>query len=334
MKRFNSIIAIIGLAIVATAVAFVSCKKEKQEQKSYNVEQSTQCFDNMDEYLLSFKEKLLSAEKGNELISLDQAQRDLGNLLNYDFGDANYISNVFQRDMFHLKLSTNNGMVDMAELSTVYKKAFANIKDLYSKVDLPEKSIYFIACKLFQESKDDEADIQFVITTRGTQPEPLKISYDETDNWRVHALRGKCDGTCVGNDHLTMLKKVYYNTRETIGCVNGRLYYTDNGYCDFNGVGFPEESPSAPYYNMGFRLWCGTASNIYTYCVGYEEMYYYLNNLRDILDNWMFLDTDQTVISIELSIEPYYSSYYGNLLTTRCDFEYATVNCTDDPISD
>ena len=149
MKRFNSIIAIIGLAIVATAVAFVSCKKEKQEQKSYNVEQSTQCFDNMDEYLLSFKEKLLSAEKGNELISLDQAQRDLGNLLNYDFGDANYISNVFQRDMFHLKLSTNNGMVDMAELSTVYKKAFANIKDLYSKVDLPEKSIYFIACKLF-----------------------------------------------------------------------------------------------------------------------------------------------------------------------------------------
>ena len=185
-----------------------------------------------------------------------------------------------------------------------------------------------------QESKDDEADIQFVITTRGTQPEPLKISYDETDNWRVHALRGKCDGTCVGNDHLTMLKKVYYNTRETIGCVNGRLYYTDNGYCDFNGVGFPEESPSAPYYNMGFRLWCGTASNIYTYCVGYEEMYYYLNNLRDILDNWMFLDTDQTVISIELSIEPYYSSYYGNLLTTRCDFEYATVNCTDDPISD
>ena len=31
MKRFNSIIAIIGLAIVAIAVAFVSCKKETKK---------------------------------------------------------------------------------------------------------------------------------------------------------------------------------------------------------------------------------------------------------------------------------------------------------------
>ena len=29
MKRFNSIIAIIGLAIIATAVTVVSCKKEQ-----------------------------------------------------------------------------------------------------------------------------------------------------------------------------------------------------------------------------------------------------------------------------------------------------------------
>lgn len=64
MKKSKTLIAIIAMVIVATAVAVVSCKKEKQEQKSNNVEQSVQNSDNMDEYLMSFKKKLLSAQKG------------------------------------------------------------------------------------------------------------------------------------------------------------------------------------------------------------------------------------------------------------------------------
>ena len=57
MKNSKRFLAIIILAIVATVVTVVSCKKEKQEQKSYNAEQSVQCSDNMDEYLISFKNK-------------------------------------------------------------------------------------------------------------------------------------------------------------------------------------------------------------------------------------------------------------------------------------
>jgi mannose/fructose/N-acetylgalactosamine-specific phosphotransferase system component IIC len=64
MKKSKTLIAIIAMVIVATAVAVVSCKKEKQERKSNNVEQSVQNSDNMDEYLMSFKKKLLSAQKG------------------------------------------------------------------------------------------------------------------------------------------------------------------------------------------------------------------------------------------------------------------------------
>lgn len=140
MKTPKSIIAIIALVIVATAVAIVSCKKEKQEQQSYNVEQSVQSADNMDEYLLSFKKKLLSAQKGEETISLEQARRDLGNLLNFDFGDANYVSNVFQHDTLYLKLTTKNEMVDLAELSTVYKQAFASVKRFTAKSTFPKKA--------------------------------------------------------------------------------------------------------------------------------------------------------------------------------------------------
>ena len=108
MKKFNSIIAIIALAIVATAVAVVSCKKEMQEQAMNNEKQGGLCYDNMDEYLMSFKKKLLSAQKGEETISLEQAQRDLGNLLNFDFGDANYPTDVYHVDTIHSKLTLIN----------------------------------------------------------------------------------------------------------------------------------------------------------------------------------------------------------------------------------
>jgi hypothetical protein len=234
MKRFNSIIAIIGLAIVAIAVAFVSCKKEKQEQKSYNVEQSTQCFDNMDEYLLSFKEKLLSAEKGDELISLDQAQRDLSNLLNYDFGDANYISDVYCHDTIHVKLPLNHGLVDLSQLAIAYKDAVDQIIVVFNKTDLFEKSVYAISCSFKLDTKDDVSDGTITITTRGlSSPQPsIKTGFNQTDNWHVGNGLGKCDGTCVGDDHLTMLKLVYDNTKSALSC-NGRVYFTNYGTASF-----------------------------------------------------------------------------------------------------
>lgn len=334
MKTPKSIIAIIALVIVATAVAIVSCKKEKQEQQSYNVEQSVQSADNMDEYLLSFKKKLLSAQKGEETISLEQARRDLGNLLNFDFGDANYVSNVFQHDTLYLKLTTKNEMVDLAELSTVYKQAFASVKEIYSKVNFPEKSVYLISCKLVQDNKDEDVDVQVIVTTRGNQPENQKTGFNETDNWKVYSLNGKCDGTCVGNDHLTMLLLVYNNTKEMVSCANGRLYYTDPGDGTYIGFNFPEENPSAPHYNMHFRLWCGSADNIDYYCVGYEEMRYYLENIWDILENYVFLDVDQVVTYLNLSIVPFHSNYYGDKLTVQLYFQCATFHCTNTPLSD
>lgn len=332
MKKFKLYaIFVMAMAIIVT-VAVVSCKKEKQEPSSNNTEQDFQSADNMDEYLISFKKKLLSAEKGGETISLEQAQRDLGNLLNFDFGDANYVSNVFQSDTLHLILPTRNGKCDLVELSAVYKKAIAEIQGIYCKVNLPEKSVYFIICSFMNESKDETTDIQLVVMTRGFNSGIVKTNFDETDNWRLDSLRGKCNGTCVGNDHMTMLKQVYYNTKLVPGCQNGRLYYTDINWSYFYASSFPEHILIDPHYNEGFRLWCGYPGSVHNYCVGYEEMRYYLVNLNDILDNWMLLDDEQDVLTIDLSITSAYDpgGVYGNMLSLKCDFEYGTRHCTNE----
>ena len=124
MKFFVAIIVMLVVAFASVAV--VSCKKESQTV-SVNSEPTVQVADNMDDYLMAFKKKLLSAEKGGETISLEQAERDLGNLLNFDFGDANYATDVYQFDTICLKLATANGEVELSQLAEIYNDVFEAI---------------------------------------------------------------------------------------------------------------------------------------------------------------------------------------------------------------
>lgn len=136
MKTRKLSFAIIVMAIGAIAVAVVSCKKEKHEQTTNKMEQSAQSSENTDEYLISFKEKLLSAQKGDESITIEQAQLDLGNLLNFDFGDANYASNVYEYDTLYIALETNG------EVLTSYNWPKPTMKLLLQLSKLTEKLTY------------------------------------------------------------------------------------------------------------------------------------------------------------------------------------------------
>jgi hypothetical protein len=64
-------------------------------------------------------------------------------------------------------------------------------------------------------------------------------------------------------------------------------------------------------------------------------MEYYLDNLKDILDNWMFIDVNQYVTHINLYLDDYFVQSSPNPLrkVVTCVFEYATINCTDEPIA-
>ena len=136
MKTRKLSFAIIVMAIGAIAVAVVSCKKEKHEQTTNKMEQSAQSSENTDEYLISFKEKLLSAQKGDESITIEQAQLDLGNLLNFDFGDAKYASNVYEYDTLYIALETNG------EVLTSYNWPKPTMKLLLQLSKLTEKLTY------------------------------------------------------------------------------------------------------------------------------------------------------------------------------------------------
>lgn len=331
MKKSNAFFAILAIAIVAIAVSVVSCKKEKQESSTDNTEQSVQSSENMDEYLNSFKKKLLSAEKGEEIISLEQAEQDLCNLLNFDFGDANYASNLFQRDTIRFVLNTDGGMVDMSQLALVYKNAFDRIKELYQRIEFEEKSVLYVACSINKDAKDyDTANVQLILVTRGLTPLSLKTNIDSTDNWRVWDQLGKCDGSCVGDDHATIIEIVYRNNMGLLDCNGGRLYYTDvTPSNDFTSSEYPEMDPNAIHYNEGYRLWYDSYVNgyeTYDHCVEYPEMLYYYNNFVSIMNNELTLPNDRVIIDYTCRVDCYVSINHPYMFF--CFYTYAKPNCT------
>ena len=339
MKNRKLTLAILAMVVATVvSVAIVSCKKDSESKMPENKASEMSASDiNMDEYLTSFKKRLLSAQKGEEAISPEQAERDLGNLLNFDFGDANYASDVYCYDTIHVKLPLNHGLVDLSQLSITYKDAVDQVVVVFNKTDLFEKSVYAISCSFKQDTRDDVSDGIITITTRGlSSPQPsIKTGFNQTDNWHVGNGLGKCDGTCVGDDHLTMLKLVYDNTKSALSC-NGRIYFTNNGTASFNSCNFPADTQTGPIYNEGYRLWYGYPSSVNTYCVSYLEMEYYLDNLKDILDNWVFIDVNQYVTRINLRLDDYNEQSVPNPLrkVVTCEFDYATVNCTNEPIAE
>lgn len=333
MKNKKNLLLALAVLMAIAATIFVGCKKEKDERDPVANDSLTE-MGNMDDYLLAFKKKLLSAEKGEETLSIDQAQRDLGNLLNFDFGDANYATDKYQYDTLYVPLNLADDQIDMSQLAETYNSAVADIIEVYNRVDLPEKSISSISCLISNDSKDHKtAIVQLVVCTRGLSSYSFNY-FDETDNWSVWGGRGKCDGTCVGEDHVSMLKKAYECTCPRQVCEHGgRIYYSDLSVHSIYADEFPESNLGV-FYNCGNRLWSGTGSQANNDCIEYQEMQYYYNNFYQIMTNEAYRPQGHVIKSIvECTLEPFVSVNPDLFYSFCCQYQTGKPNCTNESLS-
>ena len=300
------IFAICTMAVaLAATVAVVSCKKEKQDQNTGGNEQVVQGADNMDEYLISFKKKLLSAEKGSETISLEQAERDLGNLLNFDFGDANYATDVYQFDTICLKLATANGEVELSQLAEIYNDVFEAIVTNYPEVDLPEKSVYGICCNVVESlSKDGNYDVVVAVMYRGYSGN----SAEEVEGWRPTNKGGTCSGELVGFlGAPEVVQAMLNNNAGEYACASGsRIYFTE-----------VVTSSTDPYHNnlgdpnspCGRRLYYSTYPYQNQVCLPMSAIMYYYNQAR-------YLKSERE----------YFGNYPSNHLPLHCYINFTCAN--------
>lgn len=317
------------LLVVATiSVAVVSCEKEKQVSSSDNTEQATLSADNMDEYLISFKKKLLSAQKGEEYISLEQAQRDLGNLLNFDFGDANYPTDVYQYDTINLKLAVSDDQVDLSQLANTYNEAVVSILNIYQGIDLPEKSVYAISCQFLENEirNDDTENVEIVLITRG-----LNNTYmpHDTLGWRPKNRAGTCDGQFINQKGgPEVIVSWLVNTYEPTACLNGgRLYYTDQGSWETYGYLHYDTT------NNCFMIYTSFDPDQNGGCISHEEMEYYYSNILYLFHQQVPISHRFTFVSVQhVNLIHCYVPIYEELRDLYCwhvKLGHGKPNCTE-----
>jgi hypothetical protein len=280
MKRKQITLAAATIAVIAT-FAIVSCKKETNKQVTNNtsnlIEQITA--NNMDDYLISLKKKMLSAEKSGETISLEQAQHDLENLLNFDFGDASFGTNTVQYDTLHAKLTLSNGQVELSQLATTYSKAVEMVIEAYKNLDLSDKRIHAISCEFKEsETKDnDEKDAEIVVITRDFVT-PHDYNINDTNDWRPYNHGGMCNGPAEYRGAPEIVEN-WLNQHPFFqySCINGgRIYFTDIKYSDVYGHNTYDST--ADKYKVFYTC-------TYVSCLLHEELVYYYYN---ILDYWVY----------------------------------------------
>lgn len=331
-----AILAVVVAAFVSAIV--VSCKKEKQEQVTSNLEQGVQSSENIDEYLISFKKRMLSATKGGESISLEQAQRDLENLLNFDFGDANYATNILRNDTICLHLSIADGMVDLAELSSAYSTAFQQIRATFHLIDLPEKSVFYVSLSIIENAKSEDAEVEVVLITR---------SYDESAigndfwnrSWKPDYTGGTCDGLYTNIGAARLIEDKLNANIGNYMCTNGsRVYFTN-----------PTNSQMDAFYNImidplgiyseGHRMFYRHTTNPNSVCIEPDELDYYYNQMSTFFHeykDYFFHPIPSNHVPLEyfLKMQGNIPNGSSNIYRWILTVYHGKPNCTDTPVRD
>lgn len=155
MKRLNSIIAIIGLAIVAIAVAFVSCKKETEKalsQKDYTIQQAADVrqIEDITSYLKDFKMKLTES-KSDEAYNLEDAAWHLASLANFEFCRVNIEYDDVQFDTIEMQIHTFDGVVLLSDLNAAYQQICTEIQQFKKGFNHNNQNLYYINVSITAE---------------------------------------------------------------------------------------------------------------------------------------------------------------------------------------
>ena len=165
MKK-NSILAIIAMAILATTVAVVSCKKEESKSVS-NKDTLEKTFDpmqieDMNNYLEGFKQRMLSTSKdNNEVFSLEEAEWHLTSLANYDFGYANVDFDDIRFDTLFDQANVIDGTIGMNDIATTYESINNRIDKFFHSLMLDNKHFRLINVEI---SERGEVTISIITT--------------------------------------------------------------------------------------------------------------------------------------------------------------------------
>ena len=148
MKNPQSILAIIAMATLATAVAVVSCKKDTENAlnpKAYNVQQSFDYrqIEDKSTYFKEFRQKMTDS-KTDEAFNLEDAAWHLACLANNDFCKINVEYNEVLFDTVEMQVNVTDGVVLLSDLGMAYEQMCGQIQQYKKEFTHNGQNLYFI----------------------------------------------------------------------------------------------------------------------------------------------------------------------------------------------
>lgn len=163
--------AIIAMAIVAIAVAVVSCKKDNENAMNNKTESARtfnpRLIEDMNAYLQGFKLKMQTTAKTDETLTLEEAAWHLASLANYDFAKASENYNNLRFDTLHSTIKVTGDIVLLRDLAVAYECISKSISEFEKSIMLVDQGLYFIDVEI---TETGELSVSIITTfTDGTK---------------------------------------------------------------------------------------------------------------------------------------------------------------------
>lgn len=148
MKR-NSVLAIVVMAILATTVAVVSCKKDNSKDIIMNdgtqlsEKASMRQIDDMAAYLKDFKQKMLES-KSSETLNLEDAAWHLACLANLEHCNINVEFDDIRFDTVYMQVNVSEDGILMSDLRMAYEQMWPTIEKFQKGLGLDHQNLRFV----------------------------------------------------------------------------------------------------------------------------------------------------------------------------------------------
>ena len=311
MKTSKSFIAIIAMAIMVTAVAFVSCKKDNENassQKNYTIQQAADIrqIEDPRSYFIDFKKKLTES-KSDEAYILDDAAWHLACLANLDFCKVNVEYNDVQFDTVEMQVIVTDGVVLLSDLNAAYQQMCTEIQQFKKGFSHNDQNLYFITASI-------NADGNAKVALMSTFTENSKYYWNHTwyydDDWTaIYAFYEYFSEDSIypwNTKAATELQRALNLVEHHVNNYSTCYLPTREQSFDYNNTYDPYNS--GYYANSRVFAKC-TMSSTLNYNFSFDDMVYCLDSYLGLGYDYISTYTDECPISWQ--VNPTYEHING-----------------------
>lgn len=227
MVKKSKIVAVVATLLIAAAgvITFEACNKKNEVINSapQMVQNKGIVYQNevpdREAYILEFEKKLQSGAKSDEVLTAENANAFMFDLLNFDFCNINGDGPDKTYETSTYTLNVSNGTIDLDEFANLYSQISSHVYDYYHSLSFDNKNYYCIEPEIAEFDANATTTTVIVKTTltsgyssRGRSVDPCDYFTEEEYQWEEAA------------DTLTRYLNMFLHP--CMSDETGRCYYT------------------------------------------------------------------------------------------------------------